>query len=676
MKSLFLIIFILLSSISTSVCEKYRIFLKDKGSTQFFKGSELYSKAVNSLSERAIQRRLKIFPPDSFVSIEDSPISDIYLNKIQQIGVKILLKLKWLNYVVIEANKKQISEIQKYDFVKLVQPIGEKIPQEITHKITSNQFPPNISKFLFLNQLNIDKYGESLNQLKMLNIDKLQSLGILGDSIILGIIDTGFRWKENKIFQHTNVLAEYDFIFNDKVTENESIDTSIQDNHGTMVFSIISGIKDRYLLGSAPFANFVLAKTEDIRVESHFEEDCFAASIEWMDSLGVDIITSSLGYSKFDSAEASYHFEEFNGKTTLVSAYANRAKNVGIVMISSAGNKGPRDSSIQAPAEALGEIAIGAVNPSADSILNFSSRGPTYDGRIKPDFVAQGNFVICSPAFPFDTVIYGSGTSVAAPIFAGGVASLLSTFEELTPETLYDLLKNNASRKDNPDNSWGFGIVDFYKLALDYDIVISPPITFYTSDRQRIVFKINSKNQINYAKIFYKPSLNTEFSFSYLKNNPGTDEYFFDLYLNSGDNLYDIYVLVETMDGRTRRKPYFEDKYFKIKIQENSKNFFVLENSILKIEDFSTSEKIKIYPTILTNSNELIINFGDSQADLAKVEVINILGEVMLIIKSSKSHSFLGFEKINLDMLNNGIYFLRITTTEGITEFLTFFKAI
>ncbi|MFN3306538.1 MAG: S8 family serine peptidase [Candidatus Kapaibacteriota bacterium] len=667
---------LILCSISTGVCEKYRIFLKDKGATKFSKGSELFTKAVNSLSERAIQRRLKIFPTDSFVSIEDSPIYDVYINKIQQIGVKILLKLKWLNYVVIEANKTQISEIQKYDFVKLIQQITEKIPKEITHKITSTQLPWNISKLLFLSQTSQDKYGESIYQLKMLNIDKLQAVGILGDSIILGIIDTGFRWKENKIFEHSNVLAEYDFIYNDKVTANESLDTTIQDHHGTMVFSILSGIKDGYLFGSTPFANFVLAKTEDIRVESHFEEDCFAASIEWMDSLGVDVITSSLGYSKFDSIEASYHFEEFDGKTTLVSAYANRAANVGIVMISSAGNKGPRDSSIQAPAEALGEIAIGAVNPSADSVLNFSSRGPTFDGRIKPDFVAQGNLVICSPAHPFDTVTYGNGTSVAAPIFAGGVALLLSTFEELTPETLLNLLKNNATKKDKPNNTWGYGIVDFYNLALDYDIIISPPISFYTNDRQRIVFKINSKNQINYAKIFYKSSSNTEFSSSYLKNNPGTDEYYYDLYPNLDDNLYDIYVVVETIDGRTRRKPFFNNKWYQIKIQENSKNLFVLENSILKIEDFSTSDKIKIYRTILTNSSELIINFGDSQAEFAKVEIINSLGEVISIIKTSKNYSSLGIEKVNLDLLTSGIYFLKITTSNGKTELLKFVKAI
>lgn len=676
MKILLIIIFLFFVSINTSVCEKYRIFLKDKGSNQFSKGSELFNKTINSLSDKAIKRRLKIFPADSFVSIEDSPVYDVYINKLKQIGAKILLKLKWLNYVVIEATKNQIAEIQKYDFVKIIQPVREKIPNEIIYKINTIHSTPNITKLLFLNQTSQDKYGESINQIKMLNIDKLQSLGILGDSVLLGIIDTGFRWRENKIFQYSNVVEEYDFIFNDKVTENELVDTAIQDHHGTMVFSIISGIKDGYLFGSAPFANFLLAKTEDIRFESHFEEDCFAAAIEWMDSLGVDVITSSLGYFKFDSAEVSYQFDDFDGRTTLVSAYANRAKNVGIVMISSAGNKGPRDSSIQAPAEALGEIAIGAVNPNADSILSFSSRGPTFDGRIKPDFVAQGSYVICSPAFPHDTVIYGSGTSVSAPIFAGGVALLLSAFEELTPDILYSNLINNASKKDSPDNSWGYGLVDFYNLASNYGIIISPPITFFTRERQRIVFKINSKIQINNAKIFYKPSSNTEFISSNLINNPGTDEYFFDLYPNSVDTLYDLHVLVETIDGNKRRKPFSIDKHYKIRIGENSTNLFVLENSFLKIEDLLTSEKINIYPTTLTNNSELFINFGDLKTNEAMIEVINIFGEVLSKIKLSKSFTELGIGKINLDILENGIYFIRIHTSAGKSEVLKFIKVL
>ncbi len=673
MNLLFILIFLLLVQ-NGSFSEKYRVFFKDKGSNEFYRGSTLFNLAAKSLSEKSIFRRLKIFPRDSFVTIEDAPLHQPYLDQIAKTGCKILLKLKWLNYVVIEATPTQIAQIKNFKFVNQVQTIREIVPKEFTSKISNYNYPLNISKLLLNPQFTEDRYGESRNQLKMLSLDKLQTLGLLGDSVYLGILDTGFRWKQNRIFQHANVLAEFDFLNQDPNTENDELDTNIQDNHGTLVFSIISGIKNGYLFGASPFATFLLAKTEDIRKESHFEEDCFASAIEWMDSIGVDIISSSLGYFYFDSTETSYDFKDLDGRTTLVSAYTNRAKKIGITMVASAGNKGPNESTIQAPAESLGEIAIGAVNPTGDSVLKFSSRGPTFDGRIKPDFVAQGNFVVSSPPFPFDTIMYGSGTSVAAPIFAGGISLLLTAFEELGPDTILSLLRRNASRKDDPDNSWGFGLVDFYTAALDYDVIISPPISFHSNGRQRIVFKIKNKNEIESAKIYYKYEQENNFISDYLVPISWTDEYFFDLYSFSFGNLFDFYVVVKTKDGKERRKPFYVDKYYKIKIGDTTKNIFLLENSILNNQEFTFSDKVRIFPTILQNSNILYIQLLDFPTCSVNLEIINIFGEVLLRYNLANQHSNSQYEKIYLDNILDGLYFVRISTCNGFTRTLKFIK--
>ncbi|MGC8747797.1 MAG: S8 family serine peptidase [Candidatus Kapaibacteriota bacterium] len=644
--------------------EKYRIFFKDKGTRNFYKGSALFELTKSALSIKSIHRRIKVFPSDSFVTYADAPIPEPFLNSITETGAKILLKLKWLNYVVVEANENQINQISKLEFVKFVQTIGEKPPKELTNNILFNELSSVASRSLLTIQNNDNPYGESLNQWQMLSIDKLHSLGILGDSVLFGIIDTGFRWKTNKIFQQTNVLAEYDFLFQDSKTENEEADTTVQDHHGTMVFSIVSGFKEGFLVGGAPLCTFVLAKTEDYRKESHFEEDCFAAAIEWMDSIGVDIISSSLGYSNFDSPESSYSFEDFDGKTTLVSAYANRAKKLGITIISSAGNRGPNDSTIQAPAEALGEIAIGAVNPTADSVLKFSSRGPTFDGRIKPDFVAQGTNVAFAPASINDTVMFGSGTSVAGPIFASGVALLLSGFEELTPDMISTLLKQHSSRKGNPDNSWGYGLVDFYQAALDYDIVISNPITYYNNGTQRILFKIKYSKEIEFAKLYYRKANEVEHLSVNLTKIPWTDDFYFDLHPSSNDTLLYVYVIARSVDGKERRKPFYESKEFEIQIGKNSKNIFLFKESLLNIAFKENANEIRIFPTVLDHSNELYLEINDFQEDAIDVEILNLYGtslEKTTII--APKHTL---HKIKLKNLSNGLYFVKLSTPSRI----------
>ncbi|MCX7879835.1 MAG: S8 family serine peptidase [Ignavibacteria bacterium] len=656
---------------------RYRIFFKDKGNEEFYPNSRLYIDALNSISQRTKERRLKVLPQENYITYEDVPINSQYLEELSRRNLKILLKLKWLNYVVVEADESQINEIKNLPFIRLVQPIGNKVPKEFTNKLAVKDVKNFIANAFFVPNFNDSYYGESLNQLKMLGIDKLNSLGLFGDSVIIGIMDTGFRVKSHSGFDYADILSEYDFLYQDFTTANEAQDSANQDLHGTMVFSILGGLMPGKLVGSAPFASFILAKTETINEETHFEEDCYASAVEWMDSLGVDIITSSLGYMKFDSSEQSYSFSDFDGKTTLVSAYANRANKLGIVMVSSAGNKGPSDSTIQAPAEALGVMAIGGVNRTGDTVLKFSSRGPTADGRIKPDFVAQATSVVSfAPGKP-DTLIYGSGTSVASPLFAGGTALLLSAFEELTPNEILSNLKKFSSNKENPNYSFGFGIPDFYQTAISHDILISHPITFPFDNKQRVAFKIKFGHPIDSVFLYTKNSKEIAFVRRLMNYSEAGDYYFTDLQSNFMYDTFNIFVKVQSKNGTQRRKPFNENKYFSIVTNTRSKNTLFFGNEILKALDFSNLNKNPFSSTpstFLEGKEEITFELSTDGATEFELYLLDALGRIVLRKKYQNIYGNTYIGKINIINLPSGPYSILIKKQNLEYEFLRFFK--
>ncbi len=229
-------------------------------------------------------------------------------------------------------------------------------------------------------------YGSSFNQMNLSDVPVVHSKNITGKNVLIGILDSGFDWKQHNSLKDRNVLAEYDFIFNDSVTANQPEDIAGQDSHGTYVFSVLAGFEDSVLIGPAFNASFILAKTEDIRGETHIEEDNYAAALIWMESLGVDITTSSLGYNIFDSGY-SYSYADMDGRTTIVTKATNLAFERGVATFTAAGNEGNNSSwggYILAPADAYNIVSVGAVDEFGD-IAGFSSHGPTSDGRIKPE---------------------------------------------------------------------------------------------------------------------------------------------------------------------------------------------------------------------------------------------------------------------------------------------------
>jgi len=251
------------------------------------------------------------------------------------------------------------------------------------------------------------------------------------------MLDTGFDWKEHESLQNATIIAEYDFVNQDSVTADQEDDQPGQHSHGTLTFSVLGGYKDSSLIGAAFGSDFILAKTEDIKSETHVEEDNYAAALEWMENYGVDITSSSLGYSVFDPSTFSYTYEDMDGKTTIVTKAAEIAFRKGVLTVTSAGNEGGTSwFYIIAPADGFNTLGIGAVDAN-NNVAGFSSRGPTFDGRIKPDVVTRGVSVYGAVAGTFSNYTRASGTSLSAP--------LATTSGLILPSNVGPLLLNPAT---------------------------------------------------------------------------------------------------------------------------------------------------------------------------------------------------------------------------------------
>jgi len=311
-------------------------------------------------------------------------------------------------------------------------------------------------------------YGESWTQLEMLKIPSLHRRGYTGRGVRIAVFDTGFRKSHvafSRFIKEERLIAERDFVYGDGNVQDEPGEDQGQENHGTAVLSLIGGYIPGVLVGAAYDAEFLLAKTEYVASETRVEEDNYIFAIEWADSLGADIITSSLAYRDFE--DTTYSFSVLDGRTAPLSIAVNKAFSRGVVVVSAAGNFANyyEDGGLYTPADAFGVITVGAVD-SEGRIALFSSHGPTYDGRIKPDVCAIGigNFVAHGGK---DSLFgYGSGTSFATPLIAGSCALILQAHPDWGPADVLNALRLAGNRALSPDNRYGWGIPDIADIVL------------------------------------------------------------------------------------------------------------------------------------------------------------------------------------------------------------------
>jgi hypothetical protein len=406
------------------------------------KNNSIYTleKPEEFLSERSINRRMN---QTIDLNEEDLPVSQFYLDSLQKLGIKIHNTSKWLNgAAIISTDSLLLDTVHYLSFIQ--SPITKKKTLKI--KSTANNKLPQIT------YSNNSYYAES--QLEMLNIDKLHADDFKGGNILIGILDSGFKNAKTieslqHIWSNNKVLAIKDFV-------KDSNDIFEIHYHGTLVFSIIAGNWQDNLLGAAPEADYVLIRTENDASENLLEEYDWISGAEYADSLGIDIINSSLGYSEFDDASQNHTYEDLNGSTTPITIAASIAARKGILVITSAGNSGNESwYYITAPADADSILAIGSVTID-EQISSFSSRGPTSDGRIKPDVCALGEGT--AGQINENMLLYCNGTSCSAPLIAGMAACLWQASPQATSYEIRASILKSAHLYHTPDNNYGYGI--------------------------------------------------------------------------------------------------------------------------------------------------------------------------------------------------------------------------
>jgi subtilisin family serine protease len=296
-----------------------------------------------------------------------------------------------------------------------------------------------------------------------LNVFPLARRGIRGAGVRVAVLDTGFE-TELPPFAGATVAAQYDFVFNDPIVRNQAADAPGASQHGTAVWSLLAAMVPDTLVGLAPDAAYLLAKTEDIRSETPLEEDNFVAALEWADSLEADIVTASIGYLRFDD-EAGYAPSDLTGDIAVTTIASDLAAQRGILVLVAAGNEGPGATSLITPADGDSVLAIGAED-SLGTVASFSSRGPTADGRLKPDLSAPGVAVwVANTGSPsgFNRL---NGTSFSTPITAGAAALFLELHPTYEPMAVADALRRTADNRTTPNNARGFGRPDAHAAAV------------------------------------------------------------------------------------------------------------------------------------------------------------------------------------------------------------------
>ena len=417
-------------------------------------------RAEESLSRKSLDRRR--FRSRRATDRFDLPVYKSYIIAVRTHTVEIRHVSRYLNAVSALVKPSRIQAISSLAFVERMDIV------ETYHRACEEE-----AEMLFspAGAPGADIYGGSLDQLEQIGIVPLLELGYNGsgavtesDPILVCIMDTGFR-LDHEALTHVNVIAQYDFVQGDTVVRNEEGDHIEQDRHGTIVLGALAGYHEGDLVGPAWGADFLLAKTEIYGMEIEIEEDNWVAGIEWADSAGAEIVSSSLGYVDW------YTPGMLDGDTPLCTQVADIMAAHGIIVVTAMGNEGlAGDTSLIAPADGDSVIAVGAVDRDG-VIAYFSSRGPTADGRIKPDLVALGlgTHTVSYPTV--DSYARYNGTSLSTPLVAGLCAQLLEILPELTPMSLWELLTSTSSRSGMPNNVYGYGLPDGVTASgLDIDL--------------------------------------------------------------------------------------------------------------------------------------------------------------------------------------------------------------
>lgn len=422
---------------------KYWVVFTDKNDNGYS-----YMAPEAFLSPRSIARRAKQQIP---TTLQDEPVTPAYIAALRQLDCRVLHTSRWFNAATIATNDTAIiHQINGFPFVRQTAPVV-KLALGGDLELTYTSYLPATGKRWY-------DYGEGFNQIQQLNGDLLHNEGYRGKGMLIAVLDAGFPAVDvlsgfEKLRSENRILATRDFV---------APGTSVYEDHphGTLVLGTMAGYLPGIMIGTAPEASYLLLRTEDASTEMTIEEANWVAAAEFADSMGADILNTSLGYTTFDDSSMSYTTADMDGNTALITRAADVAAQKGMLVVNSAGNSGNDPwQYISAPADGDSVFTIGAVTAEG-AYAGFSSTGPTADGRLKPNVVAQGQQA-ASLSFADGEVIRASGTSFSSPILAGLAACLWQAHPDKSAWEIKTAIEMAGSQAEQPDNWLGYGLPNF-----------------------------------------------------------------------------------------------------------------------------------------------------------------------------------------------------------------------
>jgi len=431
--------------------------------------------AAWNVSPRALARRARaaaerprntLTDGSSFDSRDLDP-ETAYIESVEATGARVRNVSRWLNAVSVEADSGALARIQAMPFVSETRPVAR-------GTVDSG------------NATDDGSYGPSEHQLEMLGVPEAHAMGFRGEGVLIGVLDSGFD-LDHEAFDQLSVRAQRDFVYHDDDTSfDPRQDAPGQSSHGTTVLSAIAGYAPGKIVGPAYRADYLLAKTERIGSETPAEEDAWCAAIEWVEALGADLVTSSLSYPSW------YQPQDLDGRTAVITRAADIAAEHGLLIVNSMGNYGPRERSLSPPADSPDVIAVGSVDWNG-RLSGFSSTGPTWDGRVKPDLVAMGSGVTLAMDLTRNRYGRGNGTSFSTPLIAGCAALVMSAHPDWGPETVRDALVMSGDRASRPDNRYGWGMPNAR------DAILYPSVEGAITD-------LHTREPLRNARVAWEPS--------------------------------------------------------------------------------------------------------------------------------------------------------------------------
>lgn len=435
----------LLIPVITLAQEDAWVFFVDKENV-----AESIANPISILTQEAIDRKEM---HGVVIDERDVPVNESYITQVKaQVGITVLAKSKWFNCVHVRGSQEDIDALGDLQFVDSIEFADDSLTRASDGFGFVKDDPQDTN-----NQQRVDyNYGATENQVTMLSAEFLHQQDFTGAGMIVAVLDSGFPGIDTnagfaRVRDNGRLLDGYDFV--DRVDDEFAFSNS---SHGTRTASDIVGFIEDQFVGTAPDAFLYCFRTEDVNSENPVEESYWVEAAERADSLGVDVINTSLGYRTYDNPAYSYTYEDMDGQTAFISRGSNIAFEKGMLLVTSAGNSGT--GMISAPADAPGALTVGAVD-SNGNYVSFSSIGPSSDGRVKPDVMAKGqSSAVITPNGNIDT---SNGTSFSSPIMAGAVTSLWQAFPERTNAEIMQFVRESAHLFNNPTAQMGYGIPNF-----------------------------------------------------------------------------------------------------------------------------------------------------------------------------------------------------------------------